>query len=353
VWRLGLHEVEGRGGAVARKNDRTSDVASPWAAFASRHRGHPLLQKNPLYALPKGLIDRIEALIPGLWTPDEEGFERDLAETATGGFFHRKPFPCPFLPAPASAAADRACQATLEMEAEGLRAAGLHDVQVQRYLEKERQLQEAATLRALAYTGWLIANRQFLAERDVFRNVWEERVKETGCFPAHRLSFLGEQGEPVGQEEAVVLTFYRRWGLHTFLTWEVPVPMQPHFYSVVYQDTVTLGGAGLHLFLPWHLLRDQQLTLRQLASQLRTARHPEHLRGWFSSTAEGRKGLGYKRLKNAFVLHWCRKLALAERYGDRLAGHTERLDLALSEFLGLTVDSVKKVRLAEGPPPEE
>src|SRR4051794_28351813 len=64
-----------------------------WAAFSSRHPGHPFLAEDPLYALTEEVINAIStsSTLPGFFSPDEEDFERDLYLTTGHGFFHRRP----------------------------------------------------------------------------------------------------------------------------------------------------------------------------------------------------------------------------------------------------------------------
>jgi hypothetical protein len=228
--------------------------------------------------------------------------------------------------------------------AEQMSKDGRSAAQIRRHFKAEEDRQAAAELRATAYVGWLVTNELFLADRDQQRDRWDEPIAATGLFPAHPLSVLGVRRGAVGREEAGLLAFYRRWGLETSLTWDLPVPMRPQFFNVPYADAPSLTGAGLVLFLPWHLLRDGQLSLQELAQHLRTERHPAHLEGWLSR-GPGGQGLGYQRLRQVLVLYCSWGLALAGRYQDRPRGNTERLDRAFARYLRLGEDSVKKLRL--------
>src|SRR6516162_10287591 len=96
---------------MATENTRSSGTGL-WAKFAKRHKGNPSLQLDPLYALPPRLIDVIAGksegpraeragVAPKLWSKEEVAFERDLAQTAGGGFCFRRPFDCLLLSPPA------------------------------------------------------------------------------------------------------------------------------------------------------------------------------------------------------------------------------------------------------------
>src|SRR4051812_26990458 len=71
-----------------------------WRGFERRHRRNPFLGKDTLYALPGEFIDCLTEDLPGVLSTDDERFERDLLNSASGGFFHQLPFPCPFAPSP-------------------------------------------------------------------------------------------------------------------------------------------------------------------------------------------------------------------------------------------------------------
>jgi hypothetical protein len=98
------------------------------------------------------------------------------------------------------------------------------------------------------------------------------------------------------------------------------------------------------------MLRDSRFTLQELAKQLRRESSPSHLEGWFSLTAGEHNKLGYKRLKNVFILTWCYRLALEDRYANQLVGRIEQVDRAFARYLELSPDSVKKLRLSMSQP---
>lgn len=325
---------------------QNADGRKLWKEFSRRHRSFPCIKQHTLYALPGPLIDKIASMESTILSPTEVEFERDLAETTTGGFFHQRPFSCPFLPDPYNPGKEQAIQTLDETYREEMKGGGASDVQAERQLQAEQRQREEAELRDLAYISWLMMNSEFLRERDRLLNSYKPQVATAGCFPVHRISIMGERPDSLSPVEEAFLPFYHRWGLHTFLTWEVPVPMPPQVGGLVYHDTISLAGAGMLLFLPWHLLRDNRLSLQQLAQQLRRARHPTHLDDWFSRDAR-RKRLGYTRLKTQLILRWCLRLALASRYGEsRLNGHIQQLDEALGFYLNRGEDSIKKLRLS-------
>jgi hypothetical protein len=318
---------------------------SPWGALARRQRGHPLLDLDPLYALPEALFNSLVASVPGLFRSEDVAFERDLARTASGGFFHHRPFDCLLLAGRTDPGRQRLEAEIREGLSQELQDVGLHAVQAGRHLAAEDRQDEQVELRLAAYTGWLITRPQFRAERDALQLAHGGRVQQLGHFPALPRSFFGERPEPPDAADLPLLRFCRRWGLETMLTWQLPLPLRPELAGFTTYDSSTLGEAGLNLFVPWHLLRDGWLHLADLARRQRAARAVEHLAGWLS-VREGRHArLGYKRLRTQLAVYRYRELALSARYADRLLGHAEKVDRALARFLGTGAESVKKLRL--------
>jgi hypothetical protein len=99
---------------------------------------------------------------------------------------------------------------------------------------------------------------------------------------------------------------------------------------------------GIKLFLPWYLLRDQNLKFRDIAKRNRDLQNPSHLQGWLSS--KDGKNLGITRLKNLFTLYRYWQLILADRYQDRIPGNRQALRRAFAAYLKVDADSIKKLR---------
>jgi hypothetical protein len=158
-------------------------------------------------------------------------------------------------------------------------------------------------------------------------------------------SFLGESsGTPLPAEYQRLEEFYHRWGPESFLTWDLPLPIEPELHGFTSYSPPALSRAGVNLFLPWSILRDGQLTLHELAAHLRTAQNPDHLSGWLKATSETGQ-LMYKRFHDLLVLYRYRELALASRFGDRFSRVARRLDRAFAQLLHLTEHSAKQLRL--------
>jgi hypothetical protein len=356
---------------MTTENARNSGTGL-WAKFAKRHKGNPSLQLDPLYALPPRLIDVIAGkaegpraeragVAPGLWSKEEVAFERDLALTAGGGFCFRQPFHCLLLSPPADLRAAQADREVQTMLAENLEDEGTHPARAKAILAADASYQEMAALRAAGYAGWLVANWQFREERDALRERWGEHVQQERRFPALRLSFLGGRvvlGEQQGGEAyAHIAHFYRRWGLETFLTWDLPLPLRPALHGAGLPHTAGLpeegtglphtaglSEAGALVFVPWYVLRDGRFQLKELARHLQDLRNPEHLAGWLETATAKREKLGDTRLRNLLVLYRYQKLAIEARYGGRAGWGVERQDVAFGKYLGLLPESARQVR---------
>ena len=154
------------------------------------------------------------------------------------------------------------------------------------------------------------------------------------------------------------MQFFYRWNLKTFLTWDLPVPMQPALWNVnddslgsgMDRTRTATGEAGVNLFVPWYLFRDGKFRfkLQEFASHLRELGNPSHLAGWLKRpSARGGRGkrLGDERLHILFSLYRYQKLAIESRYADRPGFGVEQQDHAFAQFLGLSEESVRQVRL--------
>jgi hypothetical protein len=300
---------------------------------------------------------------PKLWSKEEVAFERDLALTAGGGFFCRRPFDCLLLSPPADTRAAQADGEIRTMLAANLEDEGTHPARAKAILTDDASYQEMADLRAAAYAAWLLTNGQFREERDALQERWGEHVQQERRFPALQLSFLGGHvvlGEQQGGEAyAHFRHFYLRWELERFVTWDLALPLRPALHDGAgiphmaglpedgagLPHTVGLSEAGVHVFLPWYLLRDRRFQPNELTRHLQRLRNPEHLAGWLETATASREELGDTRLRNLLALYRYQKLAIAARYAGRPGWGVETQDVAFAKFLGLLPESARRVRL--------
>jgi hypothetical protein len=320
----------------------------PWQAFCGRHAGDPRLEHDPLYALHQQLIDALARKPRPLLSAADRRFEQDLEQTTGGGgFFRGRPFPEPFFPgpgltAPTTEGGRRADEAVRDMldQTMGPR----QHAEFERGMDDQR---EQTSLRLRAYVMWLLEEENFREERAALQSDRGHLVEAAGVFPRLPRSRLGERSTPARHDPSWgFILFYRRWSLDTFITWDLPCPVHPELLGAVTLDTFSASQAGVVLFVPWSLLRDQHLDLHVLAERLRALKSPDHLKGWCDPLATKGVSSRYERLGYRLAIYRYLHLVLHRRYGDALRGNIGRVENALAAFLGVDTETVRKMRQA-------
>ena len=276
------------------------------------HPGNQVLNVNPLYSLHEELLGIISGkatgalteqmgVVPGFLSKEEVAFERDLARTVSGGFFHQQPFDCVLLAKPVDKRLDDLGEKIRSALVETLAEDGVHPQRTHSALDAEARYQEMADHRAVAYAAWLVMSPRFREERDALRETWGKFVDDKKRFP-----WLG--GPPLGapvritarnrEAQARFMFFYRRWGLQTFLTWDLPVPLRPAIQSSADLGEFGATEAGVSLFVPWYVLRDGRFKLADLAHQMQTLANPDHLAGWIEAASTPKSKRADVRLRH-------------------------------------------------------
>jgi len=106
---------------------------------------------------------------------------------------------------------------------------GAAECEIQEYLDFEAEWKQKANVREKGYAGWLVGHPPFVASRNDLREQWDATVTKLGRFPTLPMSLMGETpaGPPDEYREFYdeYVLFCQQWGLHSLLTWELPVPM--------------------------------------------------------------------------------------------------------------------------------
>jgi hypothetical protein len=333
--------------------DRTFDEmreTARWEEFAKRNAQMPFLDSMTLYSLSESIIDSIKRLIPVFFTSHQERFERDLASTATFGFFCRRTLGSSASGANSRHSSDdrhaRSDKAIKELLVEEYRRTEADEPDIEVSIKGDRVRRKVVGGKQDAYVGWLVTNRQFKAEVGVLRTTWEAKIQDARRFPRFPHWPLYETGLPSDTPEDLTddfLAFYRRWNLIQMLTWEWPEPMPPDIAGI-FKDRELLEEGGLRVFMPWYTLRGEKLNLQELVRHRRAAESPPHLREWLQknhSKKDGRGDVHYQRL--AFLYRFL-DLALRQRYGDAFDGRAEKLDATFGWAMNLGEERVRQLR---------
>jgi hypothetical protein len=341
---------------MAAKGKTQMSKATEWDRFARKHSGNTFLNLDPLYALPRRLIDLLvgkddatisqEVQRVSFFSDAELEFEYDLAAAATGGFFNQLPFECLLLPELQGNKAAPVASEIQTLLGEELQHEGQLAGSVTLRFRDDANQQSLVTQRAAAYAGWLISNASFRRERDKLQKRSSAYVAKRRTFPSLPLTLLGQpspgRSDADWEMESAFTEFYRRWELVTFLTWDLPVPMQMLTTDSVGYDITSLSDSGVNLFVPWYLLRGGKVSLNEISRRLQQLHNPQHLSEWLRIDASDGDAHGEKRFRNSLVVYRYHHLAIKSRYGKR---SVEKHDQALALLLSVKLDSIKKLRL--------
>ena len=247
--------------------------------------------------------------MPNFFSEKELEFERDLAQASGGGFFLRHPFGYP--PIKGFSLADgtdenvrklaeplrESDQRIKQMLVEYMKQHGRSPLQIDVHFATKDKIANKIEARKWGYAGWLVTNPDFRKEWSEVRKGWEPWIRAIGGFPVYPTDFLGHSPvvpKAIREFYDAYTQFYQRWCIHTFATWDLPIPMWAGIATPIFYPLAQVSDAGMALFIPWYLLRDQTFKLQDLAKHERFATGPDHLQGWFTRDCNrwGHKRLG-------------------------------------------------------------
>jgi hypothetical protein len=350
---------------MSRRRNCEASADPRWSEFAARFCGNPALQQDALYALPVALIEAVRQEVPRLWSKDDVQFERELARVSPAGFFLQRPFRFPVLPAPDPDVPDESSRMLAErgeaageqlrmLLAEELQGCGKSKLATENYFKRQAANQQKVLHRQRGYVGWLVTDRGFHLSRQAFWDRWGLQIRKTREMPRLPISYFGEKPPSVTRKlrefYSEYISFFRHWCLDSFVTWDLPLPMRAELVGPSLYYLPNIAGAGLTLFVPWYLLVDQDLQLRDLADHHRGSGATSHLREWLDT----KSAWGYERFGFMLQLYVYLELALKRRYGERVAREIGRLDQAFAQFRAeqeggsrsavTGADSIRKIR---------
>lgn len=372
-----MPKVDATASPIPGSRGQSHGVDPSFDALCAAYPGHTALTADEIYSLPMELIAAIQQEAPKLFSPTDLKFERHLARLADHGFFLRRPFGVPAflrrellakahstaqqsqMPADAEDLAHRSESSQSEirtMISELMNSDGRKAEEIDQYFQRPAEFESYVRTRLLGYAGWLVTNATFRRERDEFCTTWESKIRQDGDLPTVPISLMGESHPIRGKKErrffSEYMTFYKRWGLESLETWELPVPMKAEFLGRCFYDLKAIGEAGITMFLPFYLLRDRKLSVYDVADHKRLLAQTAHLDGWLQ---QQRTDWGSDRYAVMYELYRYLELALRRRYGQDLGGNIGSFDRAFARFKALNtsrpssidfgVDAIKKTRL--------
>lgn len=311
---------------------------SPWTVFQVTFPDHVARYGQELIALPEGLLETLNEMLPGVLNDDDIAFESALRRAAGIGFSNRQPIHMPAMArrqklAPTKEAwRDRSASsaaAIQEMLDEEMRRDGLNELEISERRQKAAEFERSADERELGYVAWLITCREFQRDLADFRKSWGTKIELDGAFPALPTALLDLNPPAVPPSERPFYddycSLFRKWCLHTLAGWDLPLPMQMRLDMPSLYQTATINEAGLAAFLPWYMLV-KEVSLQDLIEQFGP---PKHLRPWI----EPGKAIGRKRSAIKLEVYLYVERGLFQRYRKRLGRNVESLDRVLSEYL--------------------
>lgn len=297
--------------------------------------------QDPLYALPRALIEAIGKRTEGFFTEKELTFERKLCEfcdtyhavgITDGRLIYSMLLRPPDLPT---------------LTDEDIEFLGM-DQTAQDKLETAEERIEPLRELARGYAGWLLTNRLFLQERDALRR---HRGSEELALPPVQIPGTGgdevdnqREHQTSGQRDNTpLIQFLRRWQLTRLDSWELPAPHGPNLSGLRRPEPEGGSADTVHLDLPVTAQLSDRYRLQELITEARHEQTPEHLKEW-CQVLDRNHELGVRRWCHVFFIQFYYHLVLHQRYADRFTGRIQALDEVMGKFLHRDVDSVKKLR---------
>lgn len=310
---------------------------------------------SPVYAIPGELLTHLLEVMPDWMTGEEEAAERHFAESCRTncciGVVDDRGIQHPCLDVPESPQISAEVFEELNWGPYIITHAKADD-QIRQALEWAERVRAQMT----AYTGWLITNSQFIAERDQLRQKWGPVTDALGHIPEYPVrvnSAPAKKRTPRGSVNVThefvgdLRAFYDRWILLGFPTWDLPKPRggnvggPPEFSKLagVAAEPMVQVSPAIRL--------SQRYPIHAILKSVAGAKAPDHLAEWIDVQKQQQtENLRYHRFSQIFRLRFYRDVVLASRYSQRFQGNTGPLDEVFGRFLGgLGEDAVKKLRI--------
>lgn len=345
---------------MSQKSNMRAENYAAWNDLKKRYPDQSCLDKDEIYALPVGLINALNKHLPDLWTQEDLQFEHDLNEIAGMGLFLKQPFWYPLLKEYFPPTNDDARHFLAEHTRinhklrsaieEDMRGNGSSDSMIQKHFEEEEKYKLQAQERQIGYAGWLVTSPEFQLCKAAFKSEWWEQINQEGEYPSIPLMKMLRDSTPIPIPKsqrpfyAGYTQFYYDWSLERLATSQLPVPMYSNPVGALQYSEEVFGAAGLALFVPWYLLADQNLKLRDITKHHLLYGHKKYLQDWLGKGSQGRnkQGWGYNRFSIMLKMFVFLECCFYPRYRKRLKGKVGKINEAFTEFLeGTELDALE------------
>ena len=311
--------------------------------------GNPLIQQDPIYALPPDTITALSyhLVIDTVAAQHEMALAEYCTASGTVGLWQDKPIPYPLLRDPKQEFSSLA-----RIVGDYLKHKG--DYGRRNYVIGELQARWLPQVEMYrAYAGWIVTNPRFRAELAVVAKRWRMRIAHHGLprVGSSGRGILFHPGEPIQrQDESTFIAEYavlcRRWRLAGLASLDLPIPVPNHL--TVEPPSLTrwhtrMGGGGIHVADIYAVpSRDQ---FQQIIGDLQAHTRSDHLEEW-SDIVHRRApgGVGLMRYGHALAVNHFWNV-VRSRYAVEIRDNTTAVDEAIGQGLGQSAETVRQTRL--------
>ncbi|GJM24712.1 MAG: hypothetical protein DHS20C16_11270 [Phycisphaerae bacterium] len=203
------------------------------------------------------------------------------------------------------------------------------------------------------YTGWLITNPRYLAERDRLLNKWKRQIAVDGI-PRHGTAWLrnADKSSSVRQIQKGrrleclndFTGFYRRWRLQHLITNDLPVPLSSKVTDHgVLEGSALMDGGGVSMWQPDTLPISPGDQLNVMLNDMRINGNNEHLDEWINDCSKtGSNNHTIKRYCAVLTVRFYWNL-LQARHPDVFNRRKGKVIAAFGDYLGLGPRPVQSV----------
>lgn len=327
----------------------SATIPSPsWKRLLEEYPDHTALKGPTVIALPPVLLERIQEIDANFFSAEELHFEQRLASRGCTGYFEGVEFTYSILETPRLQRGSKAASPYQGLQKRS--AANL----LERSPSSPFEIQSELARRRRAFAAWLVTHPQFRKDLQSFQSRWGVRWKGQLQSKRTAAGLMNSQTQANGRKsafETAYLRFCSEHSLESLAAGFLPVPSDSPMLVEDSSEANLLPMSGVLVFVPWHLLREDTIALRDIVFGFGRTLLPQLLREWIGDESN----FGILRYEAMLYLYLYRQLAIAPRYPSKLHGKTDVLDGAFGRYLRgfdagrdkefSAADSIKKIRL--------